>query len=101
MSEHNAKASRGPPPLKAKITVYAGFLFALAPMIAAVTATFRIRKTTDACTTYTWGMEAWNAAWAGNLSTLSVTEALTNSMIFAIGTLFVALPLGWRVFKGA
>ncbi|MBT5618571.1 MAG: iron ABC transporter permease [Euryarchaeota archaeon] len=95
VSEHGAQASRGPPTFKAKITVYAGFVFALAPMIAASTASFRIRNTTDTGTRYTWGMEAWDAALAGNLSTLSVTEALANSMIFAIGTLIIALPVGW------
>jgi ABC-type Fe3+ transport system permease subunit len=58
-------------------------------------ASFRIRNKTDTGTSYTWGIEAWNAALAGNLSTLNVAEALANSMIFAIGTLIIALPVGW------
>jgi thiamine transport system permease protein len=37
VSEHGAQASRGPPTFKAKVTVYAGFVFALAPMVAAST----------------------------------------------------------------
>ena len=50
VSEHTSTTSRGPPPMKARMTVYAGLVFAISPMLAALTASFRVRQS---CLLYT------------------------------------------------
>ena len=95
VSEHKSRTSRGPPPIGARITVYAGLVFAISPMLAALSASFRVRESTSGGTSYGWSMAGWSSAWSGDLSTLSIVDALTNSLLFAFATLAIALPVGW------
>ena len=96
ISEGEARAKRGPPNWRACLVVYSGVAFAIAPMLAAIFASFRVRTgSISGGMVYEWSVAGWTAAWAGDLSTMGVGEALGNSLLYAICTLCIALPTGW------
>jgi thiamine transport system permease protein len=96
ISERGAKVVRGPPTHRAKAVVYIGLAFAVLPLFAALTGSFRVRETSMGSRgVYAWSTDAWKAAWNGDLSTIGIGEALNNSLVFAFCTLLVALPTGW------
>jgi thiamine transport system permease protein len=96
VSEGNAKSQRGPPRMGAKIIVYAGVVFAIAPLCTALIASFKVRKGNfSSGFSYEWSLDGWSAAWSGDLATMGIGDALANSLLYALCTLCVALPTGW------
>tara|TARA_Y100000766_G_scaffold284372_1_gene302676 strand:+ start:7840 stop:9648 length:1809 start_codon:yes stop_codon:yes gene_type:complete len=103
VSEKNARTHHGAPTKAAQITVFAGVLFTLLPFISVILSSFQVRKISGGSVERIWTLEGWRNAWSGDLSTMGVGEAMSNSIIYALCTLLIALPLGWilasTVFK--
>ena len=96
ISENVARNNRGKLSNIGKITIFSGLIFTLAPMISIFIASFRIRNSIgNGQFTERYSFDAWVAAWQGDLSYVSASEALSNSLIYAVVTLLVSLPLGW------
>ncbi|MBT61520.1 MAG: hypothetical protein CMA63_08245 [Euryarchaeota archaeon] len=95
LSEVDVRKHHGTPPLAAKLTILAGGVFTLSPFISTLFSSFRIRQITDGATEHVWTLDGWRNAWSGDLSTMGAQEAMTHSLIYAVCTLIVALPLGW------
>ena len=96
ISENVARNNHGKLNLIGKITIFSGLIFTLAPMISIFIASFRIRDSIgNGQFTERYSFDAWVAAWQGDLSYVSASEALSNSLIYAVVTLLVSLPLGW------
>lgn len=96
ISENVARNNRGKLSNIGKITIFSGLIFTLAPMISIFIASFRIRTSIgNGQFTERYSFDAWVAAWQGDLSYVSASEALSNSLIYAVVTLLVSLPLGW------
>ena len=96
ISENVARNNRGKLSNIGKITIFSGLIFTLAPMISIFIASFRIRSSIgNGQFTERYSFDAWVAAWQGDLSYVSASEALSNSLIYAVVTLLVSLPLGW------
>jgi len=96
ISENVARNNRGKLSNIGKITIFSGLIFTLAPMISILFASFRIRSSIgNGQFTERYSFDAWVAAWQGDLSYVSASEALSNSLIYAVVTLLVSLPLGW------
>ena len=96
ISENVARNNRGKLSNIGKITIFSGLIFTLAPMISILFASFRIRTSIgNGQFTERYSFDAWVAAWQGDLSYVSASEALSNSLIYAVVTLLVSLPLGW------
>ena len=69
----------------------------LLPLASVVLSSFRVRTSGPSGAGYQWTLEGWRRAWAGDFSTIPVADALTNSLTYAVMTLFIALPLGYAV----
>ena len=69
----------------------------LLPLASVVLSSFRVRTGGPSGAGYQWTLEGWRRAWAGDFSTIPVADALTNSLTYAVMTLFIALPLGYAV----
>ena len=69
----------------------------LAPLVAVVVASFRVRTQSASGPTTQWTLEGWRRAWNGDFSTLPFMDAVMNSLTYAGMTLIVALPLGYAV----
>lgn len=69
----------------------------LAPLVSVVIASFRVTTRSGSGFSSSWTFEGWKRAWSGDLSTVPVMEALTNSLTYAGLAVLVALPLGYAV----
>ncbi len=87
----------GPPSKTWACFVNGTIVLLLAPLLSVVIASFRVRTANASGAAYQWTLEGWRRAWTGDFSTVPVVDALTNSLTYAIMTLFVALPLGYAV----
>jgi thiamine transport system permease protein len=95
LSEQGVRKHHGPPSRLAKLVILLGILFTLLPFVSVLISSFQARKITNGSVKYEWTLEGWSNAWSGDLSTMGVGEAMSNSIIYALCTLIVALPLGW------
>tara|TARA_B110000444_G_C18850662_1_gene605320 strand:+ start:2165 stop:3937 length:1773 start_codon:yes stop_codon:yes gene_type:complete len=94
--EHTNRKKRGTPPLKLRFVVYSLLVASMLPFVSVVVASFRKRGTSQNGTTeFNWTLEGWHRAWAGDSSTLTLLEALQNSLAYAGLTLVIALPIGY------
>ena len=95
VSEGYSRTTIGRPGLLPRIGVFFATVFALAPLASMALASVRIRnRTTES---YRWSFEAWQSAFQGDLSYASVPEALTNSLVYALGCLLISCILGFFV----
>ncbi len=96
--EHTNRNIRGPPPLKSRFVVYSLLLASMLPLVSVIVASFRKRSTTQSGSTeFHWTLEGWQRAWAGDNSTITLLEALQNSLVYAGLTLIIALPIGYML----
>ena len=95
LSEQGVRKHHGPPTRLAKLVILLGILFTILPFVSVLLSSFQARKITNGSVKYEWTLEGWSNAWSGDLSTMGVGEAMSNSIIYALCTLIVALPLGW------
>tara|TARA_Y100000766_G_scaffold102800_1_gene87999 strand:- start:8927 stop:10606 length:1680 start_codon:yes stop_codon:yes gene_type:complete len=95
VSEEHSRTNFGTPGLLPRLGVLYATIFALAPLIAMILSSFRIRDRTSE--SYRWSLDAWVAAFNGDLTYASVPEALFNSVFYAVGCLIVSCLLGFFV----
>ncbi|HJM54799.1 MAG TPA: hypothetical protein QGI72_00985 [Poseidonia sp.] len=94
--EYVNRRKHGSPPTQFKIAVYSMLIASMLPLISVIIASFRKRTTTSGGTVdFVWTLEGWQRALAGDASTLTLFEALQNSLMYAFLTLIIALPLGY------
>lgn len=90
--ERNGTASRG-----WRWFVNSILVLLLAPLATVVLASFRVRTIGNQGVSSAWTLEGWRRAWNGDFSTVPLLDALTNSLSYAVVSLFVALPVGYAV----
>ena len=95
VSEGHSRSYVGKPKLLPCLGIFSATVFALAPLLLMVLSSVRIRDRTSE--SYRWSLEAWELAFKGDLTYASVPEALTNSLAYALGCLFIACVLGFFV----
>lgn len=93
--ESSNRAQRGAPPLKWILGVGSVVVLSMTPYISVIVASFRMRG--DAGEGFRWTLAGWQRAVAGDRSTITLMEAIGNSLTYAGITVLVALPLGYGV----
>lgn len=100
LSMHHEVANRarhGRPSRSLSWFVNGTVVLLLAPLVSVVIASFRVTTRSGSEFSSSWTLEGWKRAWSGDLSTVPVMEALTNSLTYAGLAVLVALPLGYAV----
>lgn len=97
VSEASARKSRGKATIHGKIIIFSGLIFTMLPLILVVISSFLVRKVEDGIIITEFSFEAWKAVWSGDNSTLSIPEALSNSIIYASATLIISVIIGWTI----
>lgn len=100
LSMHHEVANRarhGRPSRSLSWFVNGTIVLLLAPLVSVVIASFRVTTRSGSRFSSSWTLEGWKRAWSGDLSTVPVMEALTNSLTYAGLAVLVALPLGYAV----
>jgi len=95
VSESSARNSRGKPNAFGKIIITVGLIFTLLPLMLVILSSFIVRTIKDGKISNEFTFDAWKGAWNGDNSTLSISEALSNSLIYALITLIFSLTIGW------
>ena len=96
ISENMARHNRGKISKSGMLIISLGIIFTLAPMLSIFLSSFKIRSSIGGGQfTERYSFDAWVAAWQGDLSYVAASEAMANSLIYAVVTLLIALPLGW------
>ena len=97
ISELSARKSRGKAGLIGKLVVLVGIIFTIIPLILALISSFRIRSINDGNASFNYSFDAWREVWLGDNSTIALSEALLNSMIYAVVTLVISIIIGWTI----
>ena len=97
ISELSARKSRGKAGLIGKLVVLVGIIFTIIPLILALVSSFRIRSINDGNASFNYSFDAWREVWLGDNSTIALSEALLNSMIYAVVTLVISIIIGWTI----
>lgn len=95
VSETFARKASGKPSNFARIGIGLALSFALAPLVLMLLSSLRIRDRTNE--SYRWSTEAWDIALTGDLTYVSAIDALSNSIVYAIACMVVAVLLGYSV----
>ena len=96
ISENIARYKRGKISKSGMLIISLGIIFTLAPMLSIFLSSFKIRSAIgEGQFIQRYSFDAWVAAWQGDLSYVAASEAMANSLIYAVVTLLIALPLGW------
>jgi len=95
VSESNSTKTKPPPNRTSIIVMLLAISYALIPMILVAISSFRIRN--PETNEYFFSTKAWSEAWSGDYSTTAIPEALSNSIIYCLFTLAIALPIGWII----
>ena len=93
--ESSNRRHRGKPPLRWTLGVGSVIALSMTPYVSVIVASFRMRG--EAGEGFRWTLAGWRRALAGDSSTISLMEAITNSLTYASITVLVALPLGYGV----
>ena len=94
-NESSNRIHRGEPPKRWSLGVGAVVVLSMTPYVSVLIASFRMRGA--AGEGFKWTLKGWQRAFAGDTSTVSVMEAIGNSLTYAGITVLVALPLGYGV----
>ena len=94
-NESSNRTHRGEPPKRWSLGVGAVIVLTMTPYVSVLIASFRMRGA--AGEGFNWTLKGWQRAFAGDTSTVSVIEAIGNSLTYAGITVIVALPLGYGV----
>ena len=93
--ESSNRRHRGAPPLRWTLGVGTVLVLSMTPYVSVMVASFRMRG--EAGEGFRWTLAGWRRALAGDSSTISLMEAIVNSLTYASLTVLVALPLGYGV----
>ena len=97
VSESSARKSRGKASLFGKAVLIGGLIFTLLPLILVAISSFVVRTVKNGTISSEFTLDAWKNAWQGDNSTLSIPEALSNSLIYALMTLIFSIIIGWII----
>ena len=97
VSESSARKSRGKASLFGKAVLIGGLIFTLLPLILVAISSFVVRTVKNGTISSDFTLDAWKNAWQGDNSTLSIPEALSNSLIYALITLIFSIIIGWII----
>lgn len=95
LSEQGVRKHHGTPSVAAQIVIFFGVMFTLLPFFSVFLSSLQVRKISEGSVERNWTLDGWRTAWGGDMSTMGVAEAMSNSIIYALCTLLIALPLGW------
>ena len=95
LSEQGVRMHHGSPSRGAQIIVLFGVMFTLLPFVSVFLSSLQVRKISEGSVERNWTFDGWRTAWNGDMSTMGVGEAMSISIIYAVCTLLIALPLGW------
>lgn len=95
LSEQGVRKHHGTPSVAAQIVIFFGVMFTLLPFFSVFLSSLQVRKISEGSVERNWTLDGWRTAWGGDMSTMGVAEAMSNSIIYAVCTLLIALPLGW------
>jgi thiamine transport system permease protein len=93
----SARKSRGKASLFGKAVLIGGLIFTLLPLILVAISSFVVRTVKNGTISSDFTLDAWKNAWQGDNSTLSIPEALSNSLIYALITLIFSIIIGWII----
>ena len=94
-NESSNRTQRGKPPIIWSLGVSAVVAVSMTPYVSVLIASFRMRG--NVSEEFTWTLAGWRRAISGDTSTISLIEAIGNSLTYAGITVLVALPLGYGV----
>ena len=97
ISESSARKTRGEVGIIGKAVVSMGIIFTILPLILTFISSFRIRTVENGNVSFSYSFEAWREVWSGDNSTIALSDALLNSVIYAIFTLVLSLIIGWTI----
>lgn len=97
VSELSARKSRGKASFFGKAVLIGGLIFTLLPLILVAISSFVVRTVKNGTISSDFTLDAWKNAWQGDNSTLSIPEALSNSLIYALITLIFSIIIGWII----
>jgi thiamine transport system permease protein len=97
VSESSARKSRGKASFFGKAVLIGGLIFTLLPLILVAISSFVVRTVKNGTISSDFTLDAWKNAWQGDNSTLSIPEALSNSLIYALITLIFSIIIGWII----
>ncbi|MDG1551801.1 MAG: ABC transporter permease subunit [Candidatus Poseidoniaceae archaeon] len=97
VSESSARKSRGKASFFGKAVLTGGLIFTLLPLILVAISSFIVRTVKNGTISSEFTLDAWKNAWQGDNSTLSIPEALSNSLIYALMTLIFSIIIGWII----
>ena len=97
VSESSARKSRGKTSFFGKAVLIGGLIFTLLPLILVAISSFVVRTVKNGTISSDFTLDAWKNAWQGDNSTLSIPEALSNSLIYALITLIFSIIIGWII----
>ncbi len=83
------------PSWPAWLVLVPAMVFAISPLASVVVGSFRIRDPTIGNSDFRWGLDGWEAAIHGSFSFPPMSNAISNSLGYALVALLVALPLGY------
>ena len=95
LTEQGVRKHHGTPSVAAQIVIFFGVMFTLLPFFSEFLSSLQVRKISEGSVERNWTLDGWRTAWGGDMSTMGVAEAMSNSIIYALCTLLIALPLGW------
>ena len=95
LTEQGVRKHHGTPSVAAQIVIFFGVMFTLLPFFSVFLSSLQVRKISEGSVERNWTLDGWRTAWSGDMSTMGVAEAMSNSIIYALCTLLIALPLGW------
>ena len=95
LTEQGVRKHHGTPSVAAQIVIFFGVMFTLLPFFSVFLSSLQVRKISEGSVERNWTLDGWRTAWGGDMSTMGVAEAMSNSIIYAVCTLLIALPLGW------
>ncbi|MCH1540884.1 MAG: hypothetical protein L7S56_05565 [Candidatus Poseidonia sp.] len=98
---HDEQANRklrGNAPRIQRWYVFAIITITSLPFLSVLIASFRKRAMLeDGTQGWTWTLDGWRQVYQGDASTITLLEALGNSLTFALLTLLIALPTGYAL----
>ena len=95
LTEQGVRKHHGTPSVAAQIVIFFGVMFTLLPFFSVFLSSLQVRKISEGSVERNRTLDGWRTAWGGDMSTMGVAEAMSNSIIYALCTLLIALPLGW------
>lgn len=97
VNENYSRKSRGKMNKSRRLGLFFAFTYTISPLIAVLVNSFRTIDRNGAESVKSWSIDGWVVAWRGDLSYAGIPEAMSNSVIYAIICMFIAITLGTSI----